>query len=495
MAFMVAVASCRTTASSQIAASQVASTRTALAWRRPVRGAPVTDEERREATRIYIDLLDKTRYYAVMNERIHGWPASDPRYPWWGIWWTGVQIEKSAGAIAFKHHKIGSDNAASDTAMMLENACYAHLLWKLPAATEALHKLMRGMSAQIKAMRSASRPKDPVLLGRSFYPVSVVSHDDGRTIPFKYDDARPGTDNGATEYVHIPDNPVWGDIYVKNKRSKDDMGHVLRALAQVDASCGQSGSLDDATLQDWNETLSLYQLWATQVYNDDWRIATRSKSLAVIYPLDTLANFYSIAECDAMFSISMFGRGDGGGKDCGEGVGGIVDWAASFNDQNIGILESFHQAAVMAALKFHRNDLALPLMQGLVTRMEKHLDAVRQGKASANYPATKLAGLLLRNAVMGVPLNFGEARWLETQIKIAHDSFLKPRKDHYYDIEKAVLPDGLYPYNPTGAGLDWRDIGALVGLCVSPYVNHTGVSVLDCDMLRQHQMSGGTDAG
>ena len=33
----------------------------------------------------------------------------------------------------------------------------------------------------------------------------------------------------------FPANPIVGDIYVKNNRSKDDMGHVFRSLAQVEA--------------------------------------------------------------------------------------------------------------------------------------------------------------------------------------------------------------------------------------------------------------------
>ena len=58
---------------------------------------------------------------------------------------------------------------------------------------------------------------------------------------------QPGLDNGATEYVHIPDNPYWGDLWVKNKRSKDDLGHMMRAIAHV---ARYAASFDDPALKE-----------------------------------------------------------------------------------------------------------------------------------------------------------------------------------------------------------------------------------------------------
>jgi hypothetical protein len=178
----------------------------------------------------------------------------------------------------------------------------------------------------------------------------------------------------------------------------------------------------------------------------------------------------------------MFGTGQSD-RDCGDGTGGIVDWIASFNDQNIGIAESAHHAAVISALKYKRPRKAGRLMEGLVKRQEAHFDAVRKGEGG-DYEPEKLTGFVLRNAVMGIPLHGGEARWLIQRIEDARRSFLEPRRDHIYDILHTELQPKMYPYNPHGEGFHWRDIGAVIGTCVSPLRNRTGESIVDCDRLK-----------
>jgi hypothetical protein len=122
-------------------------------------------------------------------------------------------------------------------------------------------------------------------------------------------------------------------------------------------------------------------------------------------------------------------------------------------------------------------------MDGLVRRQEAHFDAERTGRSGA-YPPEKLTAFTLRNAVMGIPLHGGESRWLIARIGDAHRSFLEPRRDHFYSILTTGLEPKMYPYNPIGEGFQWRDIGAVLGTCVSPLRNATSEGVLDCDRLK-----------
>ena len=202
----------------------------------------------RDATDNYTALLKETRYFDYIADHAHGWPdnAVGPNAPsgtvggGYATWWSGVTVQKTHGIVTFLHGHQGSDNNGIHTAPLLEGACFASVASPRLRNTTLplLDRLIRGFSSWVLAMergQDTGNPSHKTILTRAAYPVSVKSSG-GLVINYTLD--RPGLDNGACGYVHIPDNHYWGDMWVKDRRSKDDIGHMFRAIANVNATCG-----------------------------------------------------------------------------------------------------------------------------------------------------------------------------------------------------------------------------------------------------------------
>jgi hypothetical protein len=327
------------------------------------------------------------------------------------------------------------------------------------------------------------QPNDPAgtILTRASYPAAVTSTDHGRTVYIDYSLNRPGTDNSATEYVHNPKNPYWGDIWVKNKRSKDCIGHMLRAIATLD-DCATTFGAD--AQKDHGEMLASYSSWSKKVEADNWTIATYDKNLNVWLPPDTLAHFYGVgnAECNAMLSIRLDGHGDPGGFNCGNGIHPL-EWIILQNDHNGEIVRSFHEAAAKLALRANQPALAQAMLPGLALRIEEGLQFAASGSWPVHMEEGHLWDLMLHSASTGVPLTWEEVRWLHKQIEKAHASYsaMDPAQLKVFD---PGTPDGTYVFTPDTSAIKFRSLALAIGTCVATYLNPATNPVLDCAHLK-----------
>jgi hypothetical protein len=449
-------------------------------------GQPVSQSDLQAVTDRYLELLRDTRYFDVLDERVHGWPESDPagKY-WYGTWWSGVTVTKQNGQVTYQHGAGGADNNGLRTSQLMEGTCYAYLLWNKPAHEHLAHRMLRGFSSWMLAFKQ--QPNDPTqpLLSRAAYPVSVQSTDGGRSLFIDYSLNRPGLDNGATEYVEIPQNPYWGDLFVKNKRSKDDLGHMFRAMGQVQ-SC--SSRLSPAGAASLLEMRSLYEAWSRQVEDNNWIIATLDKNRVLYLPMDTLAVFTNLlgAECAGMLALRLMGRGDPGTFDCGNGISlAEILGGALIKSGNMQMLRTYHEAAANHALLTGHGALALSLLQGLAVRLDQGLNAIEAGQQPDNLHTGDFAQLIMHAANAGVPLTSREVRWLHARIDEAHASYRAPANAAAYRVFDPATPDGTYPYQPGGAGLDFTDLGLVLGSCASQYRNPTSRPLLDCARVMQ----------
>ncbi len=455
-----------------------------FSYERPDVGVALSSTELSDATDRYLELLDGTRWIDFVDERAHGWPKSDPqgRY-WFGTWWSGVTVVKQGGQVTYEHGDNGADNNGLRTAHVLEGACFAHLVWGLPVAERVTHKVLRGFTSWILSMERQPNDAAAPLLGRAHYPASIQS-DDGPSYFIDYDRNHPGNDNGATEYVRVPLNPHWGDIWIKNKRSKDDIGHMARAIGLLDACDGTFGSSEAQA--DLVQMRDLYATWARKVEDEGWKIATLDKSGNVWQPPDLLANFVTLgnAECDAVLALRLMGRGDPGMFDCGNGIVPLEAAIVGSNDQNGEIFRSFHEAAVVHALRSRQNTVARALLDGLALRIEEGIDGFESGNPPAFLTDRDFADLLLLSASLGVPLTSREVRWVHGQIDIARTEYLDSKNDRIYNVFDASTPDGAYSFQPGQAGIHFKSLALALGSCASPYANPAARPLLDCARVR-----------
>jgi hypothetical protein len=455
-----------------------------VSYTRPDDGAPLTQAELAAATDELIALLEGTRYFEVLDDRVHGWPESDPAQGfWWGSWWSGVTVTKTSGQVTYRHSNDGADNNGLRTAPLVEGACYAHLLWGAELTAHLVRRMVRGYSAAALSMkRYANDPAIP-LLSRTHYPASFTSYDGGHTIAVDTSANLPGID-GTSEYVHLPTNPTFGDIWIKNKRSKDDMGQVFRSIVQADACTARLSAEGQADMAQLRE---LYTAWSLQVEADGWGIATLDKSAQVWMPplTETLAHYTLVGdvECPGVLMLRLLGNGDPGSLDCGNGISVLELLGGSqFNASVKQILRTHHQAAANMAFFTAQNDPGLVLLQGLASRVVLDLEAVNAG--TPDVVPSDIAALLLHASNAGVPLTSNEVRWLHGRLHLAVQTYLAPGAAASYRLFDATTPDGSYPFEPGGDGLSFVDIGVMLGACAAPYRNPATRPLFDCEQLQ-----------
>ena len=286
--------------------------------------------------------------------------------------------------------------------------------------------------------------------------------------------------------MHIANNPLWGDVWVKNKRSKDDIGHMFRAIALIDA-CDLTFS-DGPSEDDLVQLRKLYQSWSRRVEDDGWTIATLDKSDDVFLPTDGLAHFINVGsvdvECAGKIALRFFGRVTPGSLDCQSGISSLDDAATASGHSNGQILRSFHEAAAGHALLSNNLDMAKVLIAGLAQRLDTMMDDYAANTPEPFLGVGDAADLILESANMGVPLTWREVAFLHTQLDLAHQTLLAPSNDVVYKTFDPATPDGAYTYEPTGDGVQFRSLGALLGQCAAEWRNPASKPVINCDKIK-----------
>src|SRR5262249_52053108 len=138
-----------------------------VTYTRPDTGTPLTAAELATATDQLVALLADTRYFAVVDERVHGWPESAGGFSY-GTWWSGVSIEKKSGKVSFVHAADGAENNGLRTAPYLEGACYAYLFGGDDLTASLVRRMARGYSSWALAMQRYAG--DEAMLARASYP-------------------------------------------------------------------------------------------------------------------------------------------------------------------------------------------------------------------------------------------------------------------------------------------------------------------------------------
>ena len=448
-------------------------------------GTPLTPAELAAATDDLIALLRDTRYFDVVDERVHGWPRTDPAGGYWyGTWWSGVSVEKRGGQVTYRHSSDGADNNGQRTGPFLEGACWAHLLWARPPAASLVRRMVRGFTSWSLAMERTAADPGPSMLARASYLPAVDSTEGGRALRIDTSADLPGVDNAATVYVHLPANPTFGDLWIKNQRSKDDLGEMMRALVQVQACAPR---LDAEAQGDIEEMLARYRAFALQVDADAWGIRTRAKDGSDYMPpllTESLAHYVPQVECPGVLAIRLLGQGAPGSVSCGSGFASSDELAITkaSNDVNQ-ILRAHHQAAVLLALWRGQDAVALDLLHGLAARLEADLAWAELSPGAANVVPSDLGALIAHAATVGVPLTSREVRWLHARLRLASAGYRAPALAPAYHVFDAATPDGNYPFEPAADGLFFGEIGGLLGICASPWRNPQGRPVFDCARL------------
>jgi hypothetical protein len=327
------------------------------------------------------------------------------------------------------------------------------------------------------------------ILSRSFYPKSTYARDGINNYFINYEINRPGSYNGVSEYVQNKNNPYFGDIYLKNNRSTDDIGHIIRAIANVSA-CKDEFSYE--TKADLDQMEMLYKNWAKSVDDNKFIIPTHNKKLEVVLNKKGLGDYnaynYGLFNpaCIEKLAIRLMHSNSPKDMKCGKGIS-VLEKILSSRLQNdaIEILRSHHTAAVLLAKSKTNQTLAINLMKGIEYRMNRDFSVIKRPKNSPQYDLQDISSFLIQANNAGITMTSEEMRYIYGQLRVAKSTIFNPVHYNTLHVFENNVPDGSYNYDPPHAGLYFYAIGTLIGSCTSAYRDTNARQLLDCDRLKK----------
>ncbi len=464
---------------------------------RPDPGPPADPKEIVDFTRKMTGFLKDIDYFTWVYETTHGTHASTG-LPDYQIWWHDVVAVKEGDTVTFRASAKdgGSHNNAEPTMLVLAQAIGGYLLTGDEAAGRIVDQFTKSILAVTKGF--VYDQDDPIehLMARN---IITVGHSfvlpSGKKKSVDYSEWYFPYEGWNADRFRYEHNPTWGDVWVTNKRSKDDVPYFYRVAAWLPYVAELAA--DPGIRQAAAQALDLLERFARDIVDSGWNIRTRDAGGNVITVEDQdLASFvrytgiFPDAECDPRLASALLGFGEPLDQDCGDGQGSLYDTiAGAANYFNYGIIDNFHMAAVALALTRGYPEVAKRLLEGLITRIERYRDpqSGEPGQSNENWPRD-VARLLLMAASVGVPLTSEEAaevRGFYGRTIEAYRNF--PR----WDLWDPSVPDGTYSFRDGGmhprhepAYIRIEDIAFVLEYCWSPFRNPAGAPVADCDTVR-----------
>lgn len=467
---------------------------------RPDVGDPVSQTAIESFTRELTSAWKKADIFNYLHFVSYGVEKDNPAgEPYYSNFWTGVKIIKEGDRITFYHRPDGSsDNATQRQMGLLASALTGFQLTGETDMVLFADELARGIKANMMCLEWDENvpERDKYLMARHIIPnpyETTYETTNGKTITYAVDTTewQRITSSIRHDTIHVPNNPYWGDIWVQNKRSKDDVCHIYRSAFFLPYMINQLPF--DFANESIKSTFDYLKYFAQDIVNHNWSIRTRDHEGNIINPAYlTEGNFASFvefgeeAECTAMLSTALLGYEETMGMDCGNG---IVEWyeeiATSINHFNYKIIANFHVSAILLSLLYEQNDLAYNMLQGLMERADKDYNREFDTPDLTERFKGEHAGYLVRYATCGLPLTSQEVAFIHEQFSSTIDIWMDYE---YWDITSDSLSDGEYPpdygdYYPSSRP-DLVNMLSFLQLCYSPFQNENGQQVVDCNIIR-----------
>ena len=463
---------------------------------RPDVGDPITPVEVTEFTRKITGFWKDTGFFDWILQTSHGIDASNP----WGdyaykLYWQDTRAYKTDGVVTFEHYG-GADNLMIRTSKILSGAAAGYLMSGDEQLGQVVIDYSHGMVALFLGMLwDVEDPEDYVMARAIFTLDHAYTQEGGRQTYVEYDPAKNLRFDWNAHTIPNSNNPVWGDIWVRNMRSKDDVPHIMRTVPTLMyvVRYGQDEQVRDAAA----EALAYLQGFARDIMESGYYIRTKDMNGDAYVPLtpdglvNDLASFELYdpiapgAECDPKLTSSLIAYGDPLNVYCGNGIGELYEAVAATQHYfNWAIIRYFHTAAALNALVTGNDDVAYELLEGLA---ERHTTIMNDdvGRAEHHEWDADAAGFFLSSATAGLPLTSEEARLIQDQYAYS--------ADHYsafpnWDLWDSSVPDGPINYVPSGGGgtqtaVRLPEMVFPIEYCNSPFRNESGAQLVDCDIV------------
>ena len=455
-------------------------------------GEPVPDADRVSFSQRLSAFWLQTTYFEWIESVSHGM-HKDTGMPDYLVWWQDIEADGAGDTVTFQSASGGAHNIFIPTPKILSQAASGYLLTGDPAMGRLVEQYSKGIVSAFTGMMWDENDPNPFLMARN-----IVTHAhtytlaDGRKKAVRYDRWYDTYEEWNAQRIHFPHNPTYGDIYVTNMRSKDDVPHIFSAATYLEYIVEDAP--DGPPREAAAEALRYLKGFAKDIVDSGYRIRTKDAAGQAYVPDQDLASFVTYeslipdGECNAKLSAALLGYGDSRGNDCRRGGSPEYEaFATATHYFNYAIVQHFHVSAVLGSLMSGENDKARRLLAGLIDRMERYADpdSGEPGRTETRW-AGDLAVLLVQAAAAGYPLTHDEVRHVHAEYAKAlalYEAF------PHWNLWDSSHPDGLYEkrggYRPDDRPHDIADyeMATFLMYCFSPFRNPAGAPLVDCDAL------------
>lgn len=456
-------------------------------------GQPLSTEEIKNFTVKITGFWKQINYFKWVLRVSHGVDASTG-LPDYAIWWNDVEAIKKGDLVTYQHSNSGGGhNVLIPTSQLLAQAINGYLLTGDKDMAKVVEQYCKGITATMKGMLWDKNDKVLYLMARNIIANNHSYKIEGtKKVAIDYSLWRNTQTNWNTHRIHFPHNPYWGDIYLHNMRSKDDVPHIFLAAGYLPLVI--TYGKDKKVVAAATETYKYLQGFAKDIVDSNYHIRTKDDKGQPYIPKEDLASFVDYegvsptAECNAKISSAYLGYGDKRGLDCKYGDGGLYEPMATRNHYyNYAIIHGFHQSAILLALINNDKDVAYNLLLGLVQRAQK-LFTAKGHKPNQLKPQWKpdLAVFLLKSAAIGLPLTSEQARLIISEYEKALVHYQNFKNWDLWDksiAEGTYSPNGGYiPDNPGLIAIE--EMAVFLEYCNSPFRNPATKIVVDCEIVK-----------
>lgn len=451
-------------------------------------GQPVAAEEVARFTAAFVGFTAESEYFKWIMRHSHGLHRSyDPAMPDYSLWFDQTRAVKSGDTVVFRHD-IGSDNLMIRHSKMTGQLLAGYSTSTHSVLGEPLRLFSRGVLALFDGMIWANEdPPIDSIMARALYGHNhSYTTDDGRKVQVDYRPVRVLSRDITAHTVPNPQNPTWGDIWLRNIRSKDDLPHIYRLVPLL--MMVQESTTGDARLQaQLAQVLQRLRAFAADIIDHGYYIRTKEDGLAFTVE-DSLANFVAYdelvegAECNAKLATALIARGEAAGNACSSGYQpDYEELAGKFAYYNLHIARYFHLAALSMTLVSRHNVAAQDYLAGMAMRADDLLSEVDKRSFYSKWDADVAAFLVLA-AAWGLPLTGDEVRHIHQRYA---GSFAWYAGHPEWDLWDAAVADGEYTPVPRRFGetvhVHTEELAFFFEYCRSPFRNPAGEPLVECD--------------
>jgi|GEM_PF-1243110 len=480
----------------------------------PGPGATEVDAFTRDFTAFFKD----SDYFKWLSRYSQGLPEDNQwGQPGYKVWWTNAFASRHGDLVTITWDR-PSDNSTAKVSRALAPAAGLLLATGDQTLRDLVLGYIRGLSANYDGMVWAGKEAEGnALMARCIFQQSYETElDEGRRIAVDYDSVRYEIIERRHDTVHNPNNPTYGDIYVRNKRSKDDFPYLYRDMPWLIRLIWESNDNEvrDAAIVLFRQVRAMAQ----DIVDHEYCIRTRDGEGNAFIPLlenggvDDFATFTSyealfpLAECTGKMATAYMAAEEPLGNECisddvdyyGHG-GGYEDVTMTSHFWGTNMIFGYHVTALSLALAFGDHTTAGKLLEGMTARIDGLMHDERSVKYTEWWP--DVAQLLVQAAAYGMPLTGDEARLIQQQYR---EAMVFYNNTVPWDIWDASVPeDTPYPVLPErrAFGEDGEVVKTYVRpteilnpfeYCASPLRAKDGAQFVDCDLLMNPQAWAGS---